>query len=1145
MKLLTRLLLVNWHFYSVERIDFAHVNFLTGKTGSGKSTVVDALQIVLLGDTNGQHFFNKAANDRSRRTLKGYLRGEYGDDGGSGYLYLRNGPFTSYIVCQFHDTEKKTDLSLGVVFDCNYSAHDESVFFVLKAAIPADAFIAEDVALEIRDFRQYLRHHFERDRFDVCATAREYQNKLTGLLGGLNNRYFSLFRKAVSFTPIIDIEAFITENICDSRRPPDLSGMQENLRQYRRLEQEAEQMRRRIADLEAISGRFANLQEEKQKRRLYQFLIDRAELENQVLQHHAALAEAEQTERDLAALVASGEALDQELARQRTSQEALIEQRGQNDIYQRQQALTREKQQIEARLAELQSQLEALVRRLNTYGLQWRQAGSETQTLLTDLALAQTALDLPEWRGDADCRKAADQLLDAAGQLIAVRRDTADQLTRPSLEHCQQTAEAFARERARLLAQLEQLREQTGEELEDCEDRIADLKRNVKPFDGRVSWFRDELTRVLAEQFGRPVRVAVLADLLDIPNPRWINVIEGYLHKQKQYLLVEPEAYAASQLHYNRLRQERNLFDVSLIDGAKVEALAPQALPGSLAEEVATDQPQARAYIDYLLGRVIKCEQVQDLRLHERAVTDQGLLYQGYVTGSINPRLWEFHLIGKRAIQQQIERLEHALPGLRQRHEQIGVLAKQALASRSLAVMSENETADLVSGLERSAGIADLQAAARSVASELGQLDLSWILKLSRQIDDLRQVIQTLETKLRAQAEQAGRLRRQSDWLEQSRIPELSARLAALQSDLNQRYEAVFRSGPGEQRFQAELAGKQTPDKISADFRSQVGMRQNAIDGLERELTNARAAYNRAYNYSFDVAAPDNRRYETQLQALRAEQLPQYKEQIETARQMAYEQFASHFLAEMKASIEEVRLRIDELNRALRQYRWGEERFSFQMTENQEYKRFYDMINDPMLMEGYNIMSQLFLDKHGAAIDELFNRIVDLGPAMDSDARSELEKNIHLFTDYKTYLRFDMISVDEQEHRQRLSRTLLKKSGGETQTPFYIAMLASFAQLYHINDRKWNCSRLIIFDEAFSKMDGERIRESIQMLKQIGFQCILSAPPEKIGDIAPLVDRNIAVIRHGHSALTRNFDTRQLLDLGDDAEDEAEDEADG
>ena len=69
-------------------------------------------------------------------------------------------------------------------------------------------------------------------------------------------------------------------------------------------------------------------------------------------------------------------------------------------------------------------------------------------------------------------------------------------------------------------------------------------------------------------------------------------------------------------------------------------------------------------------------------------------------------------------------------------------------------------------------------------------------------------------------------------------------------------------------------------------------------------------------------------------------------------------------------------------------------------------------------------------------------------------------------------------------------------------------------------------------------MDGERIRESILLLKQTGFQCILSAPPEKIGDIAPLVDRNIAVIKRKLSSFTRVFDARQLLEAYADAEPE-------
>jgi len=115
---------------------------------------------------------------------------------------------------------------------------------------------------------------------------------------------------------------------------------------------------------------------------------------------------------------------------------------------------------------------------------------------------------------------------------------------------------------------------------------------------------------------------------------------------------------------------------------------------------------------------------------------------------------------------------------------------------------------------------------------------------------------------------------------------------------------------------------------------------------------------------------------------------------------------------------------------------------------------------------------------------------------------------------------------------KRLSRTLHKKSGGETQTPFYISVLASFAQLYRIRHKNEsdNTMRLIIFDEAFSKMDSERIQESIKLLRRFGLQAVLSAPPEKIGDIAPLVDRNLCVIRNGDKACARAFDSKKLCE---------------
>ena len=79
MKKLKKILLVNWLYFAKQLIEVDDVNFLTGKNGAGKSTVIDALQIVLLGETNSRNF-NQAANEKSQRTLHGYLRADM-DDG--------------------------------------------------------------------------------------------------------------------------------------------------------------------------------------------------------------------------------------------------------------------------------------------------------------------------------------------------------------------------------------------------------------------------------------------------------------------------------------------------------------------------------------------------------------------------------------------------------------------------------------------------------------------------------------------------------------------------------------------------------------------------------------------------------------------------------------------------------------------------------------------------------------------------------------------------------------------------------------------------------------------------------------------------------------------------------------------------------
>jgi uncharacterized protein YPO0396 len=85
------------------------------------------------------------------------------------------------------------------------------------------------------------------------------------------------------------------------------------------------------------------------------------------------------------------------------------------------------------------------------------------------------------------------------------------------------------------------------------------------------------------------------------------------------------------------------------------------------------------------------------------------------------------------------------------------------------------------------------------------------------------------------------------------------------------------------------------------------------------------------------------------------------------------------------------------------------------------------------------------------------------------------------------------------------------QSGGETQTPFYIAVLASFAQLYRVNDQTsfGNTVRLVVFDEAFNKMDSDRIIESVRLLRKMRLQAIICTPPDKVGDIMPVADNTL------------------------------------
>jgi uncharacterized protein YPO0396 len=184
------------------------------------------------------------------------------------------------------------------------------------------------------------------------------------------------------------------------------------------------------------------------------------------------------------------------------------------------------------------------------------------------------------------------------------------------------------------------------------------------------------------------------------------------------------------------------------------------------------------------------------------------------------------------------------------------------------------------------------------------------------------------------------------------------------------------------------------------------------------------------------------------------------------------------------------------------------------------------MITDELLLT-YGEDESLYFDKYKEVMTSLFALIGDVS-GVNRDKDAVIQQNVEKFTDYRTYLMFDMMVSKGDGRVYSLAKNMKKQSGGETQTPFYVSILASFSQLYRIkNDSMNNSIRLVIFDEAFSKMDSVRIIESIKILKEFGLQVILSAPSEKVSDISKIADKTLLVSRQANRSFVDTFEIKK------------------
>lgn len=1108
MKTLTRIRLVNWHLFENTTIDCQGSTYFIGINGAGKSTILDAVQFVLVGGQREVRF-NQAALAGSKRSLASYVRGELGTEG---QRFLR-GDATGVIALEFRNPDGSF-FAHGVVVDAFEDGRNPDVvyFIVHNAGLDDHWFFKEDAPpgrlYDTRGFKRHLEHLAlpPGGRAQVFTRLEDYRVHLLNRLGQLKDSFPAKIVKGLAFGPLTDIRAFVHNYLLDENLL-DVKTLQAQLDTLRHFESLAADVRERIAALNQI----AELDKERaanRRRRITNGYIARraggeihsAELRNarfKLDEMRLSLSRAELQRDQLAANLKFAEAalLDAKIALQTD--------------------------QVAAKERDLREKLAALEARLKIL----RQRKTETDRQLA--------------RERTDAKRLSELLAvehqDIPPAVAAFQVKGGEQPMRDLQAVYTSLGQEYTRQQALLAEQASNLRSEAAQ----LEDEI----RKLRTGDREVSFESEapqasRLRRLLRAEFGlSSAEVVFLCTLLNIPDKEWQDAVEGILGQNRFAILVPPAAYAAAMRLYQQRRHQDGLHGVALLDTAAILRHTSGSTPVrevcSLAGEVNTDHPAARAFVDLLLGHYVKCDTIEALRSHRTAVTRDCFVRRNYTDSHLNPTVYGRWFIGERAAPRQIESRQKRLDEIAS--EMVTLQQRDSSLRQRLALTGEKirPLIELELALDGVAILGDHEAQYAGLSAELSNLDLRSAENLHAEVERRQAEYSHLQTEVAALERKMGGLEAETRSLAEHDIPRLEREIdQAIQNaegflaavdQLDRELRAAELRTEIEKEYIRRLE-RQPADVIQQNAERYENDYQSAENRNRDRLREAKQAYSLRYDFGYDDDE-NAARYSVECNKLVESELPQYEAQIAHQRSLAEQELVENFIHRLREQIEEARQQLAYLNSTLAQLRFGGERYEFITQPASGLRAMYDMVMDSQNILGASLFDSDFCQKHQPAWDLLLERLT-----ANNQSSETLAAELRELQDYRSYLQYDIRIHYPNSDRALLSQINAKKSGGETTTPFYVAMVASFAQAYRLNQpRPSDTIRLALFDEAFSKMDTARTASALQFMREAGLQVLLATPPDKSGALLPFVDTVCTVVRKNSHAFVIEIDKSEML----------------
>ena len=1107
-KVFTRMCLNNWGGIDHKVLEFhEYVNLFSGKSGSGKSTVMDAIQVILYGSFSPS-FLNKAADDaKNRRSVLSYLRGEQKD----GSANRKDCDFCSVMALEIEDTGTHIITCIGIAFEVRKSDSEikKFVYFSHSGKMPESEYLTEQgVCYSNQEIKKLVSARTKSDDNRGKGEVNRIYGSKEAYLGTLydvilgyidQNRFITMEKSAIALKMTNGTGQFIRDYMFPKNTSNTIATISEQLDSYRQIKEKIEDLRKRIellSEIQASGKELVRLQTD----------IVRAE----------AMIRCIGIE-DLRARIQAAEDDKRNLAEK------------QEQCKKKVQELSASREEAQQKLIQVSADLKASD--LGGKQQQYEELDERSRMLADNTRQWQKILQgMKNWEEDDVI---TDYISNPVLNMIAELNQG-----RVTEELCQNLHLKIESAKQNIEDEVEDYRDQRreiGKQLKEKKRLVDDMKHDRKPYDENLRSARSALSQQLSDRYGQTVKVQIFADLFDVQEEEWKNAIEGRMGRLKHSLITEPQYAHEAAVLFRNMKQYEN---VDLINSKAIADSKPDCMEGSLYEAVKTQEAYVDVCLKRYLGHIIKCRSVEELEQVRDGVTPDCYSYSNFIFRHLKKKDYTTRAcIGRRVSKARLAEYEKDVEELSRQEMQLDDLLRRLKEARDFECLKD-EPSHYVKLSRAGEELARVNKKKMELEETIRSLREGAYKELEEKEQSLQKQVKMVQEELDQTQGELARLG--------SRIGELSGENESRRQQLEEKLQGYVPNEALEQEVW-ELLKKQSGQAVINRKKAQVADLEEKEQAQAETLRAARNRYIFAYPAGpFNGAETSNEAYEKLLEKYLTDFEPAYEEEFEKKCASIYKSLRENVIATIHGDIKAAKRHAYEINRLLRETNFSDSTYQIKIEPaKNENGQFFDMLMaeelDSKNLDNAGIDGQIsfgedaFYQKYEQKIKLLTDKFM---PPKDEDEhlRAQKRKEMEQYADYRNYLSFSMFEQVTDEHGNVIRENFVddmagRDSGGEGQNPKYVALLAGFAMLYMQQSKRDSKIKLVLLDEAFSKMDQERSAVCLKYARKMELQLIVCVPDERLQSLIRNVDCVYGFRRFKNRISMMHIDKGQYLEM--------------